>query len=138
MEPANTRQVGGAHYRDTAAEYQHWDLVADTDMGYFEGQITKYVARWRKKNGRQDLEKALHYCDKLMELVYADKLPTVKAPADRQKAWSALTRFLSLHPLTNCEQTIFELAICRRFLGELHQLRRSILALLEEAGAPQK
>lgn len=63
---ANDRQVGGGHY---AASYQHWDLVADLGLGYFEGQITKYVARWRKKNGLQDLEKAMHFLEKLVELV---------------------------------------------------------------------
>lgn len=62
---ANQRQVAGTHYR---ASYQHWDFVADTGMGYFEGQITKYVSRHRKKNGPQDLEKAQHFLEKLAEL----------------------------------------------------------------------
>lgn len=63
---ANSVQVGGTHY---AGKYQHWDLVADLKLGYFEGQITKYVTRWRKKNGVQDLEKARHFLIKLTELV---------------------------------------------------------------------
>lgn len=63
---ANDRQVGGSHY---AGVYQHWDLVADLRLGYFEGQVTKYVSRWRKKNGIQDLEKASHFLSKLIELV---------------------------------------------------------------------
>jgi hypothetical protein len=36
-------------------------------MGYLEGNATKYVSRWRKKGGVADLEKALHYIDKLLE-----------------------------------------------------------------------
>ena len=52
---ANERQVGGQHY---GAEIQHWDFVASQGMDYFQGQITKYVTRWKKKNGLQDLEKA--------------------------------------------------------------------------------
>jgi uncharacterized protein DUF3310 len=64
MHP-NTRQVGGKHY---TAAYQHWDLVADSGMGYFEGQITKYVTRWQKKSGAQDVEKAIHYFEKLVSL----------------------------------------------------------------------
>lgn len=63
---ANDRQVAGTHYK---AAYQHWDLVADLRLGYFEGQVTKYVARWRKKNGLQDLQKAMHFLEKLLELV---------------------------------------------------------------------
>lgn len=62
---ANAMQVGGNHY---AGSYQHWDFVADLKLGYFEGQVTKYVSRWRKKNGVQDLEKALHFLTKLTEL----------------------------------------------------------------------
>ena len=62
---ANEMQVGGSHY---ASGYQHWDFVHDALCGlYLEGQITKYVARWRKKNGLQDLEKALHFAMKLAE-----------------------------------------------------------------------
>src|ERR1700693_4622864 len=61
---ANNYQVGGGHYK---AEYQHWDLVLKTGMGYLEGQATKYVARWRRKGGVEDLRKALHFVDKLIE-----------------------------------------------------------------------
>jgi len=63
-EEANTKQVGGTHYNSA---YQHWDWVEDTGMGYLEAQATKYITRWRKKDGRKDVEKALHYVEKLLE-----------------------------------------------------------------------
>lgn len=59
-------QVGGQHYREAAV--QHWDFAAVQGMDYFQGQITKYVTRWKKKNGRQDLEKALHFLEKYIEV----------------------------------------------------------------------
>lgn len=63
----NDSQVGGSHYR---SEYQHWDFVQDCLCGlYLEGCITKYVSRWRKKNGLQDLLKAQHYLAKLTSLL---------------------------------------------------------------------
>jgi len=62
---ANDVQVGGRHY---AGEIQHWDLIERYGIGYLEGCATKYVQRWRKKNGAQDLQKAIHYVDKLLEL----------------------------------------------------------------------
>ena len=37
-------------------------------IGYFEGNVIKYVSRWRKKNGIADLEKAKHYIELLIEL----------------------------------------------------------------------
>lgn len=67
MSDANTRQIGGNHYkRDGALE--HWDLIERSGLGYLEGCATKYVARWRQKGGIQDLEKAEHYVQKLIEL----------------------------------------------------------------------
>jgi hypothetical protein len=63
-QTANETQVAGEHYR---TPIQHWDYVLANDLGYLEGQITKYVTRWRKKNGVEDLLKARHFLDKLIE-----------------------------------------------------------------------
>lgn len=62
---ANDYQVAGIHYR---TPIQHWDFVAANDLDYFQGQITKYVTRWRKKNGIDDLYKARHFLQKYIEL----------------------------------------------------------------------
>ena len=56
-------QEGGDHYQ---AEYQHWDFVLEAEIGYLAGNATKYISRWRKKNGVQDLLKALSYIDKMI------------------------------------------------------------------------
>ena len=61
---ANDTQVGGEHYK---SPIQHWDYVLANDIPYMEAQIIKYVTRWRKKNGFQDLAKAKHFLEKLME-----------------------------------------------------------------------
>lgn len=73
VQSANDRQVGGAHYDKPI---QHWDYVVAQGLGYFEGQITKYVSRWRSKNGLEDLKKARHFLDKLIEEVEAGRYPT--------------------------------------------------------------
>lgn len=65
---ANDRQVGGRHYRKIPGE-QHWDRIWRLyGPGYFIGNITKYVERYQDKNGIEDLNKARHYIDKLIEL----------------------------------------------------------------------
>lgn len=65
---ANDRQVGGEHYRTTDGE-QHWDRQWRLyGRGYFVGCITKYVERYPDKNGLQDLKKAAHFLEKLIEL----------------------------------------------------------------------
>lgn len=63
---ANSRQVAGNHY---SGQIQHWDYVWSNELDYFQGQITKYVTRWKKKNGMQDLRKAQHFLEKYIELV---------------------------------------------------------------------
>lgn len=63
---ANERQVGGAHYKDKAI--QPWDFIASNKLGYLEGNIIKYVSRWQEKGGIEDLRKARHYLDKLIEV----------------------------------------------------------------------
>jgi hypothetical protein len=80
QEPANRYQVGGEHYRlipgtcpNCGEEVQHWDLYARAP--YLEGQITKYVTRWQKKNGVEDLLKARHYLAKLIEWAQQKNTP---------------------------------------------------------------
>ena len=67
MAKANDRQVGGGHYKKGGEE--HWDRMWRLHgRGYFVGCITKYVERYHEKNGVQDLEKAIHFTEKLIEL----------------------------------------------------------------------
>lgn len=68
MARANDRQVGGAHYKQPEGVVEHWDIVHQHHLDYFQGQITKYVMRWRSKGGINDLEKARHFLDKYIEL----------------------------------------------------------------------
>jgi hypothetical protein len=79
---ANDRQVGGSHYG--LGSHQHWDIVVEHQLNYFEGQITKYVMRARKKNGLEDLKKAHHFLEKYME-VY-NRLTTNPVPAPSERA----------------------------------------------------
>ena len=62
---ANDQQVAGEHYKTTI---QPWDYIAANKLDYFEGNIIKYVSRWRTKGGVEDLRKARHYLDKLIEM----------------------------------------------------------------------
>jgi len=63
----NSRQVGGDHYK--SKPMQPWDFIAANGLGFFEGNVVKYVCRWQDKGGVQDLHKARHYLDKLIEVV---------------------------------------------------------------------
>jgi hypothetical protein len=61
---AFVEQVGGDHYQ---AELQHWDVCEQYDVGYLEGNATKYMMRWRKKGKpAEDLGKACSYVEKAL------------------------------------------------------------------------
>lgn len=59
-------QVGGGHYKDMPI--QPVEFIHVNGIGYMEGNVIKYVTRWRAKGGIKDLEKAKHYIDLLIEL----------------------------------------------------------------------
>jgi hypothetical protein len=48
--------------------------VVEFDLDYFQAQITKYVMRWDKKNGLQDLEKAQHFLEKYIEEIQSGRI----------------------------------------------------------------
>ncbi len=80
IEGANSRQVAGNHY---SAPIQHWDFAASNNFDYFQGQITKYVSRWKKKGGRTDLLKARHFLDKYLEITDRERLQSGAEPTSR-------------------------------------------------------
>lgn len=54
------------------AYYRHgiecWDYINSNNLDYMQGNIVKYVTRFRKKNGVEDLKKAKAYLEKLIQL----------------------------------------------------------------------
>lgn len=70
-ESALNTQVGGSHYKDTTI--QPIEFIHANNLNFCQGNIIKYVTRYKNKKGKEDLEKAKHYIDLLMELEYGDK-----------------------------------------------------------------
>ena len=66
---ANEKQIGGEHY---ISPIQPWDYIAANGLGFFEGNVVKYVSRWKTKGGIEDLRKAAHYLEKLTEIAEAN------------------------------------------------------------------
>lgn len=93
----HVEQVGGDHYQ---APYQHWDWAAETGLGYLEANATKYLARFRKKAGRLDLEKALSYVEKA--IVLADQITFAGSRLKRSD--EKLQRFLQSSGLQGSEE----------------------------------
>jgi len=64
------RQIGGNHYK--SYKIQPWEFIEKNGLGFTEGNIIKYICRYKQKGGKQDLEKLKHYVDMLIELYYPD------------------------------------------------------------------
>ncbi len=59
-------QEGGDHYKKMAI--QPVEYIHKNGIGFIEGAVIKYVSRWRSKNGLEDLKKARHMLDLLIEM----------------------------------------------------------------------
>lgn len=59
-------QVGGGHYK--SLKIQPVEYMYYNNIPYIEGAVVKYVTRWRDKNGVEDLKKAIHFLELLIEL----------------------------------------------------------------------
>ena len=59
-------QVGGDHYKKLGI--QPVELIRDINANFFQGNVIKYITRYKDKNGIKDLEKAKHYLELIEEL----------------------------------------------------------------------
>ena len=64
VQGALEAQVGGDHYKKF--KIQPWEIVDEYDLGFYSGNVLKYLLRV-KTNKLEDLKKARHYLDKLIE-----------------------------------------------------------------------
>lgn len=68
---AKDYQIGGSHYKNKGI--QPIEYIMSNRLGFCEGNVIKYVSRWRDKNGLDDLLKAKHYLEFLIEEVRDDR-----------------------------------------------------------------
>ena len=61
-----SKQIAGDHYK--SLPIQPVEYIHANGIGYFEGNVIKYVSRWKDKGGVADLEKAKHYIELLIQL----------------------------------------------------------------------
>ena len=59
-------QVGGSHYKNMTI--QPVEFIERNNLGFCVGNIIKYVCRYKDKNGIEDLKKARHYIDLLIDM----------------------------------------------------------------------
>lgn len=125
MSAANATQVGGTHYKNP---FQHWDLCHELDLGYFEGQISKYLTRHRFKKGKEDAQKALHFCSKLMELANNNG----RMPRHKMVSFARMTQYAEANKLLPIEYACINSVCNWHFIEDLALLHVRIERLLHE------
>jgi len=55
------KQIGGNHYKDF--HIQPYEFISKNNLSFFQGNVIKYVCRYMNKNGIEDLDKIIHYCE---------------------------------------------------------------------------
>lgn len=60
-------EVGGEHYNLPIAP---WDYIRANGMGFDEGNVVKYISRYKDKNGAEDVKKAISYCQHILKTTY--------------------------------------------------------------------
>ncbi len=76
------KQVGGNHYQNM--KIQPAEFINKNKLPFAEGNAIKYICRHINKGGEQDLEKAKHYIDMIIERDYGDE-------AEQSKTFSSLS-----------------------------------------------
>jgi hypothetical protein len=66
------KQIGGDHYKDMAI--QPAEYATKNKLGFLEGNAIKYISRHGKKNGAEDVKKAIHCLELLLEYEYDEKV----------------------------------------------------------------
>jgi len=128
---ANEQQVGGEHYRKHNPDYQHWDWVVNVDMHYLLAASSKYLCRWRDKGTPlEDLRKAAHYLDKMIEV--CPMVVRNRMNMDMDWCVSETNRFLDLNKIPNSEAYICIKFATWRSRSTLEQARLSLAVLIED------
>ena len=85
---AYDKQIGGSHYR--SLQIQPSKFVIENELLFPEGNVIKYICRHRFKNGKEDLLKAIHFIEMIIERDYSK--PEDKNPLDKKNYWGILKR----------------------------------------------
>lgn len=64
------KQIGGDHYKDM--NIQPVEFIVANNIPFLEGNVIKYICRHSSKNGVDDIKKAIHYCELMLDLYYGE------------------------------------------------------------------
>lgn len=89
------QQIGGTHYKDLAI--QPVEYIHKNSLGFCEGNVVKYVTRWKQKGGIEDLKKARHFLDLLIDMETDDTLQAVENLRQEHDSSAETDKFYQLN-----------------------------------------
>ena len=66
-EKATDKQIRGNHYKNF--KIQPIEFITKNKLSFIQGCVVKYICRFDRKNGKEDLDKIIHYCELQKELL---------------------------------------------------------------------
>jgi len=84
---AYNKQIGGTHYRKM--KIQPSKFVIENKLLFPEGNVIKYISRHQYKGGKEDLEKAKHFIDMIIERDYGEEKEKTESWIEGYKKWKA-------------------------------------------------
>ena len=72
----SSRQEGGDHY--SKYKIQPYTFIQENKLSFFQGNVVKYVIRYKDKNKEEDIKKIIHYCELEIEELRKDRNETTK------------------------------------------------------------
>ena len=124
---ASECQVGGSHYHKKEGGIGHWDYCTKVNVPYLEGCATKYLTRWRDKNGMQDLYKSLHYLERRIEAIHEFEGITYGA----RKDFNLFRSFVIDNQIPNEEAIIIDLIMHWQRFDDLFEAQKQLQDFIE-------
>ena len=84
------KQIGGSHYKKYVIS--PWEFIRKNLLNPFQANVIRYVVRYEDKNGIEDLQKIIHYCEMEIKLL-KEKKRRYKIPDDspeKEEEWAAM------------------------------------------------
>lgn len=91
-------QVGGSHYKNN--DMQPIELIVALNLNFIEGNIVKYITRYKNKNGMQDVMKCIHYSQLAIEL------GCIRPNADIHNNYGIIDKYCKLNNFSNVQNSI--------------------------------
>lgn len=113
---ATETQIGGNHYK--SMKMQPVELFALTRCTAFQANIWKYITRYKQKNGKQDIEKAMHYAQLALELNCNGSLDITSR--------RHIAEFCCINELPSAISTIITYAAGDNYSGVIHVCKKLI------------